>query len=212
MKAAIVCNGIIDDYSLIQKELSKFDFIICADGGIHHLIKLQIKPDVFVGDFDSCQYEKIRSHPIFENTAFFRHPVKKDATDTQLCIDYALENNYKDITIFAALGKRIDHELSNIFHLEYIKENGGEGSIFSEKNIIYMTDNHIRIKRHDGFKLSAVPLTSSVECVSSKGLAYPMDNILIKRGDSLGISNEFADDFAEISVLNGVLLVILSKD
>lgn len=212
MRAAVICNGIIDDYELISSEIAKYDIIICSDGGIKHLIRMNIKPDVFIGDFDSCDYENIRYNPIFENTVFFRHPIEKDATDTQICIDYALKNGYNYITLFSALGGRIDHELSNVFYLAYIHQNNAVGNIFSEKNIIYITDSVLKIEKKDGFKLSIIPLSSTADNITAKGLYYPLKNALLVQGDSRGVSNEFVDNEAEISVENGLIFIILSKD
>ncbi len=208
----MICNGVIDDYELISSEIAKYDLIICADGGIRHLIKMNIRPDVFFGDFDSCDFEKIRHNPIFENTLFFKHPIEKDATDTQMCIDYALENGCSYITLFAALGGRVDHELSNVFHLAYIHENNAVGSVFSEKNIIYITDSIFKTKKKEGFKLSIIPISPIAYNITAKGLYYPLEGSSLVQGDSRGISNEFVDDEAEISVENGLLLIILSKD
>lgn len=212
MKAAIIGNGTVGDYEIIADEIKKCDLIICADGGIRHLFRLGISPDVFIGDFDSCNFEDVRFSELLKNAEIVRYNPMKDDTDMQLCIDCAIERKCDEIILFAALGGRVDHELSNIFHLKYMLDKGVCGAIFSEKNRIYITDSHFEIEKQDGFKLSVIPLTSSASGITLKGLLYPLENASLIQGTSLGISNEFLADTAEISVKSGVLLVFLSRD
>ena len=58
-KAVIVSGGTVDNYSFYS-EILKDKYIICADGGIYLLQKLNIKPDMFLGDFDSCNFDEIK--------------------------------------------------------------------------------------------------------------------------------------------------------
>jgi len=48
--------------------------------------------------------------------------------------------------------------------------------------------------------------------VTTKGLVYKLDNADLSFGTGLGVSNEFNDEKAVISVRKGLLLVFLSKD
>ncbi len=212
MIAAIIGSGAVTDYAQLADEVKKCDYIICADGGIKHLINADIPPDVLIGDFDSCVFDEIKLNPILEGTEIHHHNPIKDDTDMQLCIDFALEKGYDDIRLFASLGGRIDHELSNIYNLKYIHQNRASGSIISDNDRIYITDSHIKVNRLDGYKLSLISLTDTSEGITLKGLYYPLADASLLQGSSLGISNEFVDDYAEIEVKNGLLLVILSKD
>lgn len=212
MKAAIIGSGAVEDYSFFYNAVKKYDFIICADGGIKHLMNVNIPPNVFIGDSDSCDFSKIKSNPILHDTEIILHNTVKDDTDMQLCIKWALDNGYNNLVIFAALGGRVDHELSNIYNLKYILELGAQGMIFSDTNRIYITDSKISVEREDGYHISLIPITEVVKGVTLKGLSYPLDNADLIQGTSLGISNEFAEEFAEISVADGVLLIVVSKD
>lgn len=212
MKAAIVGSGSVENYSVFAEEIKKCDFIICADGGIKHLINVNIPPNVFIGDLDSCNFNEIKNHPILGKTEVILHDPVKDDTDMQLCIKWALGRGYDNLNLFAALGGRIDHELSNIYNLKYILDSGAQGMIFSDTNRIYITNSHITIKREKGYKLSLIPLTEIAKGVTLKGLSYSLENADLIQGTSLGISNEFMDDYAEISVSEGLLIIIVSKD
>ena len=212
MKAAIIGGGVVDNYTTFAEEIKKCDFIICADGGIKHLINVDIPPNVFIGDIDSCDFKTIENLPIINNTEIILHDTVKDDTDMQLCIKWALNKGYNELTLFAALGGRIDHELSNLFNLKYILESNANGMIFSDTNRIYITDNKLSVKKEDGFHISLIPITDLVRGITLKGLAYSLENADLIQGTSLGVSNEFLDEYAEISITSGILLVIVSKD
>ncbi len=212
MKAAIIGGGVVDNYTTFAEEIKKCDYIICADGGIKHLINVDIPPNVFIGDIDSCDFKTIENLPIINNTEIILHDTVKDDTDMQLCIKWALNKGYNELRLFAALGGRIDHELSNIFNLKYILESNANGMIFSDTNRIYITDNKLSVKKEDGFHISLIPITDLVRGITLKGLAYSLENADLIQGTSLGVSNEFLDEYAEISITSGILLVIVSKD
>ena len=84
--------------------------------------------------------------------------------------------------------------------------------IANEYNEIQLVKDHIVLKKERNMKLAVLPLTESVEGITNKGLLYPLDNDTIKLGSSRGVSNEFTDEFAEISIKKGLLLVIKSLD
>lgn len=212
MKTAIIGSGVIDDYAITAEKIRSCDYVICADGGIAHLNKMKISPDVVIGDFDSSDYDSVMALPIMSNTEIIKCNPEKDNTDMQLCIDYALKNGAESIVIFAALGGRVDHELSNIFHLEYINKCGAEGMIFSVDNRIYITNSSLTLPACQGYKMSVIPLTEKAEGVCLSGVYYPLNDATIVRGSSLGISNEIVDSAAKISVKRGTLLVFHSRD
>lgn len=212
MRAAIVSGGKIEDYDLFSREIKKHDIIICADGGIYHLIKVNIRPHVFIGDFDSCSKNDVTEFIKSADTKVISHAPEKDDTDTQLCIDYALSNGFLEITLFACLGGRVDHQLSNILNLKYILDKGAKATLFSKNNIIYITDDYIEIPKVPEYKLSVIPLTPVAKGVTISGTKYALCEHDIFQGTSLGISNEFDSQIAKIKVHDGTLLVIVSKD
>ncbi|UKI38395.1 MAG: hypothetical protein L6V93_10935 [Clostridiales bacterium] len=57
----------------------------------------------------------------------------KNATDTHIAVDFAVEKGFRNITLIGALGGRIDHSLANVMLLKYMIEKGVKGTIFKRK-------------------------------------------------------------------------------
>lgn len=209
--AVIVCNGTISDYTYYNKYFDASKFIISVDGGASHLRKFGIKPDVLLGDFDSINkadfdYFKELSVEIV------KFPAQKDMTDTELAVELAIEKGYKTLVFIGALGTRYDHSLSNIFMLRQLLNKGIEGIVVNETNEITLIHDKIRIYKEEGIKVTLLPLSETVEGVTTKGLYYPLSNAVLEMGSTWGVSNEFASDIAEISISKGLLLIIKSRD
>lgn len=117
MKCVIIANGDFEYKSDMGGIIKNAQLIISADGGARHLRALNILPHVMIGDFDSI-------HP--DDKQFFKEnqvriipfSSKKDHTDSELCVSWALKNNATDITLLGATGTRLDHTLANIFLLK----------------------------------------------------------------------------------------------
>ena len=67
------------------------------------------------------------------------------------------------------------------------------------------------LPRDDSVYLSVFAFTPCCEGVTLRGVKYPLENAKLTSSFPLGVSNEFAADYAEIGVQQGQLLVILSS-
>ena len=203
MKALIFSGG---DFSSIPDYLNinEYDITIACDGGFLSAKDSGITPDIFVGDFDSVPEDLVDCPEIIR-----LYPVK-DMTDTQEAIDVAVTRGAKKIAILGALGGRIDHTLANIHLLKYAKEKGADVKIADTDTYISLVTDEAQIPKKDGFCLSLIPLTDCTG-VCIKGVYYPLDNAYMPIGNPYGISNEFTEDKAQISLKSGELLVVLVK-
>ena len=52
-RCVIISNANINNYSRIKQYLKETDFFIFCDGGLKHREKLEVEPNLIVGDFDS---------------------------------------------------------------------------------------------------------------------------------------------------------------
>lgn len=180
---------------------NKEDYIIAADKGLNNLNKIGIKPDVIIGDFDSLGFV-----PSGENIK--RLPVEKDDTDVGFAVNYAFELGYKEFVIYGAIGGLLDHTVANLQLSAYISSKGGK-SVFVGENVFVtsITNDTLKISNGKG-RLSVFALSDRAEGVFLSGLKYPLENAVIENTFPIGVSNEFTDKSAKITVKNGTLLIV----
>ena len=112
MRAIIFAGAEIEKYDFCKEYIRKEDIIICCDGGMKHTRALRLTPDYILGDFDSCQKEDLEYYQK-KGVPIKTFPTKKDETDMELGLDFAIELGAKDIILFGGIGSRFDHTLSN---------------------------------------------------------------------------------------------------
>lgn len=183
------------------------DFILCADGGYDHAVAAGMTPHLLIGDLDSIA---VPTSPAIETILY---PSEKDDTDTGLCLEEALNRGYTDILIIGGLGGRFDHTMSNIQLITGKCTRAHRISIKDRNNsCTVLSNSSLTIEKKDRQYISLFSMTSKCTGVSAAGFKYPLDNAELPLGSTLGTSNECIEDQATISVKDGILLVITSKE
>lgn len=197
MSCLIVLNGECSDYEYLKKMCSDSEYVICADGGLKHLSKIDVVPDIAVGDFDSAEKP--------ENIETVVYPAEKDLTDFEIALKYAYEKEFECVKVVCALGGRHDHEMANLMLLTHYPK----AFIEDEHSLIFSVDKNKFIENFEGRTLSIIPTENSV--ISLNGFKYNLCNKEIRVGDTLTVSNIILSEKAEISVLKGKILVFINK-
>ena len=204
MKKCLIVSG--GEYSPMENT-NGFEYIIACDRGYENCLKLGIKPDLVIGDFDSYAGEVTGGARIRR-----LNPIKDD-TDTISAVKDAFANGYKDITICCAFGGRFDHSFANVQTAAFILEKGGIPSVFGKGTAVYgIKDGGINISRKENSYLSVFALSDVCRGVSISGAKYEIDDAELTNTFPLGVSNEWAGDAAHISVEKGTLIVIISEN
>ncbi len=203
-QCCILAGGDILNYSSLKIDASSY--IICADGGYYHAKKLNISPNVIIGDFDTLNEE------VTDDCEIIKFPIEKDDTDTMLAIKLALERGYYSIKIYGATGGRLDHTIANIQSIAYINEHNASATIYGDTEIITMIKNCSKsFEKLSGYYFSLLSFSEKCMGVSTKGLKYNLENATLTNSFPLGISNEFLSNFCDVEVKSGTLLIIYSK-
>lgn len=210
MKTIIIGNGEINDYDIIREYFDEA-YIIACDGGVRHCRAMMIMPNIMVGDFDSANREDAQ---FFENLGVLKseYPVRKDKTDMEIAIDLAIEKESDEIYIVGGLGSRFDHSLANVHILLRPMRLGIRACLLDEHNIITLVEDSIDIFGEEGQTVSLIPLTTEVKGITTENLDYALDDFTMEIGHSLGVSNVMTGDVATISVKEGILILIMSRD
>ena len=212
----IITGGAISaEFAAQYLKNQEFHSVLAVDSGLVTAHKLGIPINYIVGDFDSVPKELIESYRKDKASVNIReYNPEKDATDTHLAIDLSLELGADEIVILGATGTRIDHMLANI-HLLYLPLNKNiKASIIDEHNKIYLINQNTVIykdKLHGPY-ISIQSFTERVTGITLRGFKYPLTDHTMYLGDSLGVSNELAEEQADIILDEGILIVIEAKD
>lgn len=181
------------------------DFIIAADGGALSLKKINIAPDIVIGDFDSAPLEQSR-----ENCVVL--PKEKDITDTFAAINIGLEKGYKRFKIYGGTGGREEHTIANIQNIVNLSKMGCFAEIIDKERIITaITNEKIIFNKENRGYISVFSHSDLSTGVYEKGLKYQLSNKTLTNSEPLGISNEFIGESAEISVENGTIIIIYDR-
>ncbi|MBF0377010.1 MAG: thiamine diphosphokinase [Desulfamplus sp.] len=234
MEYLIISNGIVLDDDSLLKLAEQADVIVCVDGGARHLKRINVAPNILIGDMDSIDIEAQLYMDICasENyTKTIKYPKEKDASDTELAVLWAIEHGATYITLTGVTGSRMDHTLSNIFLLRSITKKGIGCKIVDAHNEIYLFSNELSknglrantrccnddygelsVNGKKGDLLSIIPITNEVSGLTLTGLKYPLSNATLQLGSSKGISNVFNQECASISLKHGTILIIKSSE
>ena len=203
----------------------KDEYIIACDAGVGHALKAGIRPDLLVGDFDTYTEALPEGIPVLTALA------EKDDTDTMMAVRYALEQGFERIRICAALGGRLDHSIGNLSAAAYVAERLGCCYVYGERETaILLYNGSVLLRKQERSNkgilqnaicasgeqkkefVSVFSWTEEAKGVSYRGLKYPLTDATLTRAFALGISNEFAEEEAEISVKDGMLLIVIATD
>ena len=184
------------------------EYMIACDRGLRYALDSELVPDIVIGDFDSLEDQEALDQ--FRNVV--RYPKEKDDTDTMLAIKHAISLGFSNIQIFGAFGGRMDHFIANIQAAAYAAAHGAlcrmtgrdeEAWVFSGRTV--------SIPKKSGWSFSLFALTDICSGVTLTDMKYPAENVTVTNTFPIGISNEYLADTTDVSVKEGILLVMQSR-
>ena len=182
------------------------EYVIACDRGYEHARRAGIRPDLVVGDLDSCRVELESGVPLR------RLPVEKDDTDTMSALRLALSEGFRDIRLVCALGGRLDHLLANLQALAFAAARGASVRIESPDTEIHTLRNgSLCLPRREGYSLSVFAVDGVCRGLCIRGTKYTLEDAELRPDFPLGASNEWSAEEAEISVREGTLLIVESR-
>ena len=206
----IVAAGEIHNYGSAISFLRKGDYFIFCDGGLSHAESLGIKPNLIVGDFDSCDSDVLSKYE--EQCEIIKLPREKDDTDTLYAVKLAVERGYNDFLILGAMGGRFDHALGNISILLYLEGLGKKAVLIDDYSVMQIAGSKPLLIEDNCSYFSVLTVAGDVSGVTIKNAKYPLENASLSADFQLGISNEvLPGKVAEVSVEHGRVLVVTVK-
>lgn len=202
--ALIIANGEECSMSLLQQMMAWSPFVVALDGAYNRLQRMGVKPQLVIGDFDSLQdYEPL------PDVSYIKLE-EQDTTDLEKALNWLEENDYKDVNVLWATGKRLDHTLNNLSILGMYPSLNVV--LYDDHSKAYMIPNRFSKHFQKGEQLSLLPL-GTVEGIATQNLKYPLDKEALTLGHRSGNSNEvLKDGLVEIAYEQGKLVLIESRD
>ncbi len=209
MRIVIVANApVIADPRLLNC-IDEADYLIAADGGGLVLHAIGRAPHLLIGDLDSIDERSLR---FFTNagTDIRQYPREKNETDLELALLAAVSIGAHAIELFCVLGGRWDHTLATIAMLSMPMLSDIQVRIYADGQVISLIRDAVVIHGAIGDVVSLLPMTPTVNGISTSGLAYPLSNATLYFERSRGVSNVLTHQEASVVIGDGLLLLVQS--
>ena len=212
-RTVIFANGELPDIEAARALLEGDDYLIAADGGANHLIKMGILPEIVIGDLDSIDDDTLFKLTTAE-VNIEQYPEDKDETDIELALQYAVDLQPSAILVVGALGGRLDQTLANLSllttpmlsRLDVRLDDGVEEAFFYRASS--SNGEQAEVRGRSGDTVSLIPWQGPVEGVTTIGLQWPLNSETLYPDQSRGISNVLLDELASIHISSGLLLIV----
>lgn len=209
MKHVIFTGGSYGPADFYKKFLTNFGScrIVCADKGVEMAEKLSIVPDLVVGDFDSVPSgtaERLAE----KNVPLVRYPVRKDLTDTELAMDFCIEEKSEMIVLFGALGSRLDHMIASLHTLSRAHTARIPARLVDPVNDVRLLSGRNDFDLPVGTTVSFIAYAGEASGVVLEGFEYSASDAHFDRfHGGWGVSNVTALPHQHIEVENGLLMM-----
>lgn len=207
MRCLLIAGSPEADSNFIKAQYIPGDFVVCADRGYETALNAGVKPDLIIGDFDSCKAE------LPADCNIIRLNPQKDDTDTLCALKEAIKAGCDDFLLTGALGGRIDHTYANLSLLLFLTKNNCSGEIRNERETVRIISNSAYdAKNVKGKTFSVFPFCCESAVVTYEGrVAYPAENLKMTADFPIGVSNVFLEDNCKITVNNGVCVLVINN-
>ncbi len=203
-KAIILANGDAPSNGQV-KYLQKVGYkkIVCADGGANSAKKLNITPDIIIGDLDSITEQNKK---YYSNKSEILEVKRQNDTDVEKVLKYLIRKRYNEVVLLGATGDRLDHTICNLgIVIKFFDKINI--SIVHEKSFLRAYKNNTDLITIPGETISIYGFDSKTK-ITSKGLKYPLKNIALPFGKKESTSNVALSNKISLKITGGIIFVI----
>ena len=187
------------------------DIVVAADSGVHNAQALGLVIDVIVGDFDSASVAAVAA-AVVAGATLERFPTAKDKTDLELALDHARGvggGDGTELVVVASVAGRLDHALANLLVLASPSYEHCRIDAYIDRWLITVLRDETRaIVVRAGATVTLLVVDDRAARVTTRGLLYPLDDELVYRSSTRGVSNVAVGEEIEVRVDGGVLFVL----
>ena len=202
-RCVIIGGADIGNYERIKQYVKQDDFFIYCDSGLKHMEKLNAKPNLIVGDFDSHHNPNLPIETIVL-------PCEKDDTDTVFAVKTAISRGFANFILIGVVGGRLDHTLGNISILLMLNSLGKKAIMIDDFSETTIVSDKTEVTDECKF-FSLLNISGTAKGINIKDAKYNVENAEITCEYPYGISNEpLAGKVATITIKEGRMLLVKS--
>ena len=201
----LVAAGEVGDDSTLTTACDLASIVIAVDGGVRHLRRLNIVPDIIVGDLDSASESDIVWGR--EIGAEIIRIEEQDSSDLSKALNLCTERQFHQIQITGIDGGRIDHQLGSLASISDAPANLNIQAILGDTTLTRINANQHHEQNFSGtfslfsFGQSVVTLTGAEWNLENENVTF----------STKGLSNQ-SKGTLHIEVHSGDSLVLLTNN
>jgi len=207
-RAVLFSNG--EARSPERLRIREDDFLIAVDGGLKHLEKLKLSPDLLIGDLDSVDPRYLQNLKK-SSVEVLRFNPNKDDTDLALALREAIKRGYRHVVIAFGLGGRVDHLLASLGLIEVAKAASIDLSFDDGTTRVFLFDDEIKLDTELQDLISLIPWRGDALVHETQNLAYALRDEWLPFGTTRGVSNVALAEEIRVSLSKGELLIIHTR-
>jgi thiamine pyrophosphokinase len=181
--------------------------VVAADSGVELALALGRRVDLVIGDFDSADPAAVDA-AVAGGAEVRRYPADKDQSDLELALHAARAGGAQRVIVVGGYGGRLDHFLANALLLASPSFADLDIEALVGDALITVIHREARLTGAPGDLCSLLAVGGPARGVRTTGLRFPLDGEDLLPGSTRGVSNEFSDPVATVSVEHGALLAV----
>jgi thiamine pyrophosphokinase len=181
--------------------------VVAADSGVEHALALGRRVDLVIGDLDSAAPAAVDA-AIAGGAEVRSFPANKDQSDLELALGAARTAGASRMIVVGGYGGRLDHFLANALLLASPSFADVDVEALVGNARITVIRGEARMTGAPGDLCSLLAVGGPARGVRTTGLRFPLHGEDLLPGSTRGLSNEFTEPVATVSLDHGALLAV----
>lgn len=199
----LLTGGCVPPDAETKRLCARASYIVCADSGWDTAFRCGIRPSCLVGDFDSVKVA------LPDDARIARYTRAKDATDTELAFEAALNAGCRSIAVVGGGGGRMDHWLAlwRLFCVQPLWRlwETAEETVYR----VAAGETWYPPAEKPGRVVSVYALSHAAR-VTTSGFRWPLNSYPLS-DRAFSLSNEIDEAGASLTVITGDVAVIVPR-
>lgn len=201
MRMVIIANGWLNHPLNFKAD----EIVIAADGGARHCLAHGISPHSVIGDLDSLDESDLQKLASL-GAQIIQYPRRKDFTDLELAIQFAIAQGATEIVIHAALGARWDQTLANLLLPVGYPDVSTRLVDGPQEMRLVRGGEQVELDGEPGDIVSLIALSEEARGIRTENLEYGLEDETLFLGSTRGISNVMLGQNAKVFLKEGYLI------